>query len=692
MKEKHANHLIKETSPYLLQHAFNPVNWHPWGKEALEKSKREDKPILVSIGYSACHWCHVMERESFEDEETAALMNRFFVNIKIDREERPDLDHIYMDAVQAITGSGGWPLNVFLTPDLKPFYGGTYFPPVRAFNRSSWKEVITAVASAYKEKKEEITQQAEYLTDHLIKANNFQAADMQARESASGKASLQKITESLLKTADKEWGGFGNTPKFPQAFSILFLLRHYHFSAYQPALDQALLSLDKMMMGGIYDQLGGGFARYATDRRWQIPHFEKMLYDNALLLDAFTEAYQLTGKSEYADVVRNTVQFLENEMMFAEGGFYSALDADSEGEEGKYYTWTFEEINNLLGAEAKIFCSVFDVLENGNWEHKSILWMPQGLQNFPELNEAEAIGRLQKSKQILLEEREKRVHPGLDDKIILGWNALIIKSLCKAYAAIGEKEYLNLAEKTIFFLEKNLGKENFTFFYHSWNKIINEQEAFLDDYAALTQAYIFLHQVTANTDYLLKARTLTEKLLENFSGEGTVLFDFTNKDQTDVIIRKREIYDGATPSGNALMAENLNNLSILFDVPAWRERAEKMVELIMTIAEKYPTSFGYWCMDLQALTLGMKEIAILGANYDQIATEILSEYIPLKLLQSAPNETDAWPLLTGKSFSQDKTMIYVCENYKCLQPVETVGELRNIIAKNIFNKKSIGIK
>jgi uncharacterized protein YyaL (SSP411 family) len=422
MNEKHTNHLIKETSPYLLQHAHNPVDWYPWGEEALEKARSADKPILVSIGYSACHWCHVMERESFEDEDTAALMNEHFVNIKIDREERPDLDHIYMDAVQAMTGSGGWPLNVFLTPKLKPFFGGTYFPPARAFNRSSWKEVITAVASAYKNKKSEIEEQAETLLKHLVEANNLQNGGG-IIELASERPSLQAIADNLLKTADKEWGGFGNPPKFPHTFSILYLIRHYHFSGHKPSLDHALLSLDKLMMGGIYDQLGGGFARYATDRRWQIPHFEKMLYDNALLLEAFTEAYQLTKKKQYADVIRETIGFLQREMMSPEGGFYSALDADSEGVEGKYYTWDINEVKTLLDDDSEVFCEVFDVSDSGNWEQTNILWMPQSLQKLSDVQSGERATRLKESKEKLFAARQKRVRPGLDDKVILCWNA-----------------------------------------------------------------------------------------------------------------------------------------------------------------------------------------------------------------------------------------------------------------------------
>lgn len=687
MKEKFTNHLIHETSAYLQQHAHNPVNWYAWGNEALKIAKEEDKPILVSIGYSACHWCHVMERESFEDEETAAMMNNYFINIKIDREERPDLDHIYMDAVQTITGSGGWPLNVFLTPDLKPFYGGTYFPPVAAFNRSSWKDVIKAVANAYQTKKNEIEQQAQRLTEHLININDFKNLN-NSENDVLNDAALKTITENLLNASDKEWGGFGSAPKFPQTFSILYLLRHYYFFGDEDALLQATLSLDKMMAGGMYDHLGSGFARYSTDRRWQMPHFEKMLYDNALLIEVFTEAYQLTENKKYADIVKKTILFIKREFTSQGGGFYSALDADSEEVEGKYYVWSKDEIDILLGDESAIFCSAYNISEKGNWESTNILWMPENLDLITEklnLKEQQLQSLLERSKKILFTERQKRIRPLLDTKIILSWNALMIKSLCKAYAAFQDAVFLNMAEESIAFIETNMQGEN-DICYHSWNKTLNKQEAFIDDYAALIQAYIYLSVVKANEEYLVKAKRLAERVINHFGDEEHMFFYFTKSDQQNIIVRKNEMYDGATPSGNALMAENLIYLSPYFNERSMHERAGKMLNAVKKLTESHPLSFGYWAINFQNYIKGLKEIVIVGSDFKTLLKAALKEYIPLKIIQSSAKENNSWPLLRGKNFSY-KTYIYLCENYYCLNPVETITGLKDIVNQNIFSKK-----
>src|SRR3984885_16255203 len=423
----HTNRLAKETSPYLLQHAHNPVDWYPWGEEAIKKAREEDKPMLVSIGYSACHWCHVMERESFEDPETAEIMNRLFVNIKIDREERPDLDQIYMDAVQAIAGNGGWPLNVFLTPEGKPFYGGTYFPPVNLHNRASWKSVLQSISIAFRDKRKEIEEQADNLTNHI--AGSVFGTQVPKGEQVFNQEDVQMIRDQLMKTADSKNGGFGAAPKFPQTFSIRFLLQHNYYTGDQESLDQACLSLDKMIYGGIYDQLAGGFARYSTDEEWLAPHFEKMLYDNALIVIALSEAFQMTRKPNYSRAIRETMEFIQNELYSKKGGFYSALDADSEGEEGKYYTWGKNEILDVLGSDGEEFCSFYDVSERGNWEGKNILRIKNPKIVFfnekdPKLSELAVKGpelpenhpKLVESRRRVFERRIERIRPRLDDK------------------------------------------------------------------------------------------------------------------------------------------------------------------------------------------------------------------------------------------------------------------------------------
>ncbi|HEX6168067.1 MAG TPA: thioredoxin domain-containing protein, partial [Chitinophagaceae bacterium] len=492
------NKLIDETSPYLLQHAHNPVNWFPWGDEALTQAKKENKPILVSIGYSACHWCHVMERESFEDQETASLMNEHFINIKIDREERPDLDHIYMDAVQAMTGSGGWPLNVFLTPDARPFYGGTYFPPKRAFNRPSWQEVLHGVKEAFTQRRNEIDAQAENLTEHLVQANAF-GISSSGENDVFTKEKVNEAFENIMKNADKKWGGFGKAPKFPQSFVIQYLLRFYHISENKEALQQALLSIDKMIDGGIYDQVGGGFARYSTDTEWLAPHFEKMLYDNALLLSIISEAYQITADNRYKEVIEETIQFVQRELMHPEGGFYAALDADSEGEEGKFYVWDHEEVMGLLQNDATLFCDFFDIKPNGNWEEKNILWRKKNEKLFSgekniSLDELESV--IQKGKKILLEKRNERIRPQTDDKILLGWNALMNTALSKAFAATGNESFKQIAVDNMQFLLNKFLKKNTAEYFHSWKNNIAKQPAFLDDYAFLIQALIKLQEIT----------------------------------------------------------------------------------------------------------------------------------------------------------------------------------------------------
>ena len=666
MKKHTANQLQYETSPYLLQHAGNPVNWYPWGEKALNLAHTENKPILVSIGYAACHWCHVMEKESFENEAIAAFMNEHFINIKIDREERPDLDHIYMDAVQAMTGSGGWPLNVFLTPDKQPFYGGTYFPPVKVHNRPGWLEVLEGVSRAFNERNKAILEQAKQLTDHLLKSNSFGINTVSTVSEAEifSSDTCNTIAKNILQQADIEDGGFGAAPKFPQSFCIRYLLRHYHFSKDEAALNHALLSLDKMILGGIYDQIGGGFARYSTDKKWVVPHFEKMLYDNALMIMVLAEAFQLTRKEAYQSAIHQTIGFIRREMMNDESGFFSALDADSEGEEGKYYVWTQKEIEAILGADAGVFCEYYQVREQGNWEEgkkepipTNILWA----KNYPLTDQA---ALLENCKARLMEKRSTRVRPQLDDKVLLGWNALMVVALCKAFAALGDETYRQMAVRNIHFLEKRFSTET-GFWHHTYKNEKATITAFLDDYAYLIQAYIHLQEITGEADYLLKAKELTILVMSHFGESATGFFYYTPDFQTDVLLRKKEIYDGATPSGNAVMVNNLRYLSVVFDIPEWNERANGLITAVQHAVLKHPSSFAVWALAVQEATEGIQEIVITGQEAGRYLFDVNNRYWPNKILQTAPAGMDQFPLLKGKSFKKDEVLFYLCKNYSC---------------------------
>ncbi len=669
---KHTNHLIQETSPYLLQHAHNPVDWYAWGEVALQKAKEENKPILVSIGYAACHWCHVMERESFENEETAELMNRHFINIKIDREERPDLDHIYMDAVQAISGGGGWPLNVFLLPDGKPFYGGTYYPPVRAFNRMSWTELLTAIHDMFTQKRNEVEAQADNLLHHLSSANAFLQSQVSS-DTDFNISQLDVVNDNILKNADTDWGGFGKAPKFPQTFSIQNLLRHYYYTGNETSVKQALLSLDKMIGGGIYDQLSGGFSRYSTDEKWLAPHFEKMLYDNALLITVLSEAYQLTKKSLYADTIRETLQFIQREMTSPEGGWYSALDADSEDVEGKYYTWSKAEIEEISGREdGNLFCSVYDVSESGNWEHTNILWLSHNKDWETVFSDDPVLkNKMADCREKLLAARQKRIRPQTDDKIILGWNALLIAACCKAFAAIGDEAFLKMAENNIRFLQNNLHKNGI--WQHSWKDGKANHPAFLDDYAYLIWAYIQLQEVTGNGNYLFKAKELTSYVILHFSNPESSLFYYTPGYQVDVVVKKTEIHDGATPSGNAVMAMVLHYLSVVYDKPEWKERALSMLGSVSAAIIKYPTSFGVWAMAYMQMIRGVNEIIVIGKKAADRLSEIQRRFIPGKIIQSSSDITnhEDFPLLKDRQ-KEGKTLIYVCREGICKQPAEDI--------------------
>jgi uncharacterized protein YyaL (SSP411 family) len=677
------NRLASETSPYLLQHAHNPVDWYPWGEEALLLAKQQDKPILVSIGYSACHWCHVMERESFEDPATAAFMNEAFVNVKIDREERPDLDHIYMDAVQAISGSGGWPLNVFLTPEAKPFYGSTYFPPVRAHNRPSWMEVLSRISRAFREERDKIEEQAQQLTDHLSQQNQFGTNALQVNippEERFTYTQLHQAFEAAMGQADTVWGGFGKAPKFPQTFTLNYLLRYHFLTGRQDALDQALLSLDKMIQGGIYDHLGGGFARYSTDTEWLAPHFEKMLYDNALLVLSLCEAFQVTANPVYEKIIRQTLGFVTDELMDQEGGFFSALDADSEGEEGKFYTWSRAELMEVLGEEdGAWFARIYDVTERGNWEHVNILrvgdverWKVEG-------------GSLkwENCRQALLDRRAKRVRPGLDDKVLTSWNALMNLAFSTAASVLGDAQIGQVAERNMKFLWNC--REKAGEWRHSYKKGEYKVVAFLDDQAYLIWAMTGLYEMGGDEIWLNRAKAMMDEVSAAYSDEESRFYYYTQKGQEDVIVRKKEIYDGATPSGNAVMALNGWKLGVLTGNESWKNRSRDMVDGVLQVATRYPTSFGVWSSLLAELAAGTFEIGILGPGAEEKRKQLLLKYLPFKVVQSAENNREDLPLLMGKKTGPE-ALVYLCRDYVCKKPVESIEELFQLIESELPGK------
>ena len=662
------NLLIEETSPYLLQHAYNPVAWHPWGEAALQLAKDLDKPILVSIGYAACHWCHVMERESFEDLDTAKIMNENFVNIKIDREERPDLDHIYMDAVQAMTGSGGWPLNVFLTPDKKPFYGGTYFPPEPMHNRASWKDVLLGVSKGFKENRDQIDAQAQKLTQHLLSANGFGKQDATVSTSLTS-AEMDAAVSVLLTQADTVWGGFGGAPKFPQTASIRFLLRYHYFNpSHKASLEHALVCLDKMIAGGIYDQLGGGFSRYSTDVQWLAPHFEKMLYDNALLVTTLAEAYQITKKASYQIAIAETLAFIEREMMDSDGGFYSALDADSEGVEGKFYTWSASEIHALLQNDASIFMAYYGVTENGNWEHTNILHIPQSAaivaQSFG-ISEVELLQIIKNCNTVLMQVRSKRIRPQTDDKQLLGWNALMNTAFSKAYAATGNKNYLIRAQQNMAHVFECFKDSKNNGWFHTYKNGTAKTPAFLDDYAYLIEALIQLQTVSGDFYWLEKAGEITDYVIAHFIEPETGFFFYTHDAQTDVILRKKEVYDGATPSGNAVMAGNLLHLGVVYGKDKYLSLSKQTCLSLLPAITKHPGSFGVWAAVVLNQLVGTRELTLIGPGVLPYLAAASSLFRPNLILNISENRLTTIQAINDKIIDNQEVTFQTCENYAC---------------------------
>lgn len=668
MDHKHTNHLIHESSPYLLQHAHNPVDWYPWGDEALNKAKEENKLILISIGYAACHWCHVMERESFENELVAAKMNEHFVCIKVDREERPDVDQIYMDAVMLMTGSGGWPLNCFALPDGRPIYGGTYYP------QENWLSVLDQLSGLWKNQPLKAEEYAEQLTEGI---QSMDAIVLNTEKKPVEREELDAMVKTWSGYFDKKDGGVNRSRnKFPMPNNYQFLLRAAHFTTDEGLSDYVSTTLQKIAFGGIYDHVGGGFARYSTDGQWHVPHFEKMTYDNGQLVSLYAEAYQHDPQQLYKDIVYQTLEYTEREMTSKEGGFYSSLDADSEGEEGKFYVWKQAEINTILGEDAEWYSQYYQVTEKGNWEHGNNVL----IHNFTEAELAAQKGwsigdfrtKLATANEKLLAERSKRIRPGLDDKILTSWNAIMLKGYVDAYRVFGEKSFLETAIRNAEFLDKNMREGNrLNRNYKNGKSSIN---AFLDDYALLADAYLALFQVTQNKKWLDAAEDLTEYAVAHFFDANSGMFFYTSDEDPALIARKFETTDNVIPGSNSVMANNLFALSHLLDRSDYEKKAEQMLANVKKDFVKYPSGYSNWGLLMLKELFPYYEIVIAGPKAGSLALKLRSHYLPNALLVAAQKESDlSIPLLENR-FLKKETRIFVCQNKVCQLPVETVEE------------------
>ena len=669
------NRLIDETSPYLLQHANNPVEWYPWGPEALERAEKEDKPIFLSIGYAACHWCHVMERESFEDPEVAAVMNRLFVCIKVDREERPDLDAIYMQAVVAVSGSGGWPMSVFLTPDLKPFYGGTYFPPEDRGGLPSFRRVLESTEGAYRKRKNEVVASADQLVDHIKQGAAFQGDQ-------------DPLTEEMLDTAfkrlapniDTEYGGFGTSVKFPQPMVHEFLLLYGDRSGEPTAQVMVDLTLDRMARGGIYDHIGGGFHRYSTDQAWLVPHFEKMLYDNALLIRLYLHAYQALGRPEYRRVVEETVGYVLRDMRDPSGAFYTAQDADSEGVEGIFYTWKRSELIAVLGQEAgELFCKVYGVTEEGNFEGASILFLPQELPKLAEemgIVEDDLLSKLNESKAKLLKLRGERVWPMRDEKVLTGWNALMLGSLAEAASVLGRADYLEAATANATFLLESLKNADGRLL-RTYRDGKAKLLGYLEDYAFLVDGLLTLYEATFEPKWLWEAKGLADAMLDLFWDEESASFYSTGHDHEELLVRPQEFSDNALPSGASAAALALQRLSTLVGTPKYAETAQKALRAMRSTMMAQPVGYGHWLCGLDFALSTPKEVVIVGdrseAGTVALLDAVYSRYLPNKVVAGMASEDDPIAeelgLLEGRVLIGGKPTAYVCQNYACQMPV-----------------------
>jgi uncharacterized protein len=695
-KHKHTNHLINETSPYLLQHAHNPVHWNPWNKKAISKAKKENKPIFLSIGYSSCHWCHVMERESFKNNEIADILNKYFISIKVDREERPDIDEIYMSAVVALSGKGGWPLTVFLTPDLKPFFGGTYFPPEDKQGMTGFKRLIIQISDIWREQKEreKIMQDAENLTHAVEKRTSLVISGYHPDEL--NKDVLKNAVIELKKSFDPEWGGFGIAPKFPPYRAISFLIQDYHYTHNKSSIEMSITTLDHMYTGGLYDHLAGGFHRYSTDRKWLVPHFEKMLYDNAQLAYVYFQAYLVTKKHIYLNTAQKTLNYVTTYMTDDAGGFYSAEDADVEGKEGLFYLWKQEEINSLLDSkEADIFSSYFQVKKEGNFPYqesyhkgKNILHIRENLSSLSQkynMSEKKLQDILDTAKSKLLKARNKRARPFLDDKIITSWNSLMISAFSLGYQVLDDNSYLSHAQKAARFIIQHLQNKDGILFrtYRSGRR---KHFAYLEDYAFFIRALLDLYESDFNEDWLKHAERLAEDMINLFWDDKKGQFFNTNKYHENQIVRTITLNDTALPSPSGISVEVLIRLGRLFQKNDYLEKSQKILQSIKKHIYKYSQSYLTMLLNVSRMVYPEKEVAFIGKINSQQTKNLIrtvrEHFIPnltLALLdpenKNPQKISSKIPLLRNKNLINGKSTVYVCENYQCKNPVTSPEKL-----------------
>ena len=672
MNHAYTNKLVNESSPYLLQHAHNPVDWYPWGEEALEKAKKENK--LVIIRYSACHWCHVMEHESFEDSTVAKMMNDNFVCIKVDREERPDIDDIYMTACNLVTGRGGWPLNAFALPDGRPVWAGTYFP------KNEWMNVLEQFSIMNKEEPDKLEQSATQITAGIQSVDQI---EIKTGDVDFSEESLNQIANNFLSTIDFKEGGRNGAPKFPMPNNYEYLLKHAYATGNSRSMEAVKTTLDKIANGGIYDQIGGGFARYSTDAYWLAPHFEKMLYDNGQLVSLYANAYKISKSPLYKEKIEQTLAFVERELTSSENGFYSALDADSEGEEGKFYVWSKSEIDSLIGDEkkAKLYNEYYNVKESGNWEHTNILHVTNPLSTVSDKHgytEEEGQVIISTINKKLLEIRETRVRPGLDDKILTSWNALMLKGYVDAYNALNEQKYLKAALANAAFIDENMMEDNYRLDrnYKNGKSTIN---AFLDDYGLMIDAFVSLYQATFDEQWLNKANGLLQYTLEHFYNEETKMFNYTSKLDPPLVARKSEFSDNVIPGSNSVMARNLNVIGNLLYITDYQDKSKQMMKNMFDqiFASQSPSFYSNWLQLFHDFVYPPYEIAILGDKAMEKRNAIASNYLGNALLLGGKDEGKL-ALLKDK-LQEGDTYIYVCQNKVCKFPVTEVANALELL-------------